>query len=181
MEIKEIIGHIIGLTAIVFFFISYQVRDKKKLLLVQSMASATIGIQYLLIGAYVGFALNVVCVTRNLLYIYRDRMKRGGGWIPPLLAVILVALSLYSWEGWHSLFIMAGLIVNTLCMAYCNPQNLRKSILVSCPLIITYNAFEGAYSGILNESISIVSAIIGIIRFHNADKIQRGDHYEVRS
>ena len=182
MEIREIIGHGIGVIGILFFFLSYQIHDRKKLLLVQSMASAPIGIQYLFIGAYVGFALNVVCVLRNLLYYRLERIKGGRVWLPPLLTVMLVSLSLIAWDGWHSLFIMTGLIVNALCMAYCQPQGIRKGILVSCPLTIAYNVFEGSYSGIVNESISLVSAIIGIIRYRNLCKQEkRGVTYEVRS
>lgn len=56
----ELIGHILGFIAVVFFFIAYQIFDKKKLLITQTIAITLISVQYLLIGAYSG------CVKRSL-------------------------------------------------------------------------------------------------------------------
>ena len=57
------IGHILGVIAIIMFFISYQIHDKKKLIIVQSIATGLMTVQYLFIGAFSGFALNVVCLV----------------------------------------------------------------------------------------------------------------------
>jgi len=171
----ELVGHIIGLIAIGLFCLSYQIFDKKKLLAVQTLATAAICLQYLLIGAYSGFALNFVCVVRNLLFYRRDKMGRFGMWLPPILAVVMGGLSLLSWDGWHSLFIICGLMINTVCMGYFHSQNLRKSILVTCPMVLTYNVFEGSYAGIISESISIASSVVGIIRYRNAKTTNVGN------
>ena len=45
-----------------------------------------------------------------------------------------------------------------------DPQNIRKSILVTSPLVLIYNIFEFSIGGIANESLSIVSSLIGIVR-----------------
>ncbi|MGM9668004.1 MAG: YgjV family protein [Eubacteriales bacterium] len=164
----EIIGHIFGFIAIALFFLSYQVFDKKKLLFIQTLATALICLQYLLIGAYSGFALNAVCIVRNILYYHRDKKILSGLWLPILFVFIMAGVSLFSWDGYHSLLIVLGLMINTVCMGVCNAQNLRKSVLITCPLVIIYNLFERSYSGIISESISFISAIIGIIRYKKA-------------
>lgn len=168
----EILGHIIGFIAIGLYFTSYQIFDKKKLLLVQTLATATMCIQYILIGANSGFALNIVCIIRNICFYNRDKKYLSSKYIPIALALIMAATSLMSWDGYYSLFIIAGLMLNTVCMGFCNSQNLRKSILVSCPLIIIYNVFSGSVSGIISESLSIISAVIGIIRYVRAQNVQ---------
>lgn len=161
----EIAGHLIGGIAILLFFLSYQVSEKKKLLVVQTVGTALFCIQYILIGAYSGFALNIVCVIRNILFYYRDKKVLSGVWLPILLAVVMGVLSLYSWDGYHSLLIAVGLMINTLCMGLCDAQNLRKSVLITCPMVLIYNVFELSYSGMINESISLISATIGILRY----------------
>ena len=161
----ETIGHIIGVVAIGLFFLSYQIFDKKKLLLVQTLATAMLCLQYILIGAYSGFGLNIVCITRNVLYYHRDKKILSGSWLPIALACVMAVVSLFSWDGYHSLFIILGLIINTVCMGVCDSQNLRKSILITCPLVFVYNLFAGSVSGAVSETISWISAIIGIIRY----------------
>lgn len=171
----KLIGHILGFIAIGLFFLSYQVFDKKKLLVVQTAATALICLQYILIGAYSGFALNVVCILRNLLYYHRDKKILSGVWLPFVLAVIMAVISLFSWDGYHSLLIVAGLMINTVCMGLCDAQNLRKSVLVTCPMVFTYNIIEHSYSGMISEAVSFTSALIGIIRYINAHKKSKGE------
>jgi hypothetical protein len=163
----EIIGHILGFIALFLFIWSYQLRETRPLLLVQTAATALLCLQYFLIGAYSGFALNIVCIVRNILYYHRDK-KWLSGWVPPvLLATAMAGVSLFSWEGYHSLLIILGLMINTVCMGVLNAQNLRKSVLLTCFLIFLYNLIAGSYSGMLSESISWISALIGVIRYKN--------------
>jgi len=164
----KIIGHILGLIAIGLFFLSYQVFDKKKLLIVQTLATAMLCLQYIFIGAYSGFGLNVVCIIRNILFYHRDKKPLSGMWLPIALALIMAAVSLFSWDGYHSLLIIVGLMINTVCMGVLDSQRLRKSILITCPMILAYDAFAASYSGMISETMSIISAVIGIIRYKKA-------------
>jgi len=61
----EILGHVIGFIALALFVWSYQLHEKKKLIVVQTVGTALMCLQYILIGAYSGFALNIVCLIRN--------------------------------------------------------------------------------------------------------------------
>ena len=161
----EIVGHVFGAVAIGLFFLSYQVFDKKKLLIVQTIATAMMCLQYILIGAYSGFGLNIVCIIRNILFYHRDKKLLSGIWLPVTLALIMAVISLFSWDGYHSLLIIAGLMINTVCMGIFDSQRLRKSILLTCPMILVYNVFVASYSGMVSETMSIISAVIGIIRY----------------
>jgi len=125
-------------------------------------------LQYILIGAYSGFGLNIVCIIRRIFYFHRDKKVLSGSWLPIVLSFVMAVISLFSWDGYHSLFIILGLIINTVCMGVCNSQNLRKSILITCPLILVYNILEGSFGGAVSETISLISAIIGIIRYEKS-------------
>lgn len=170
MTAREMIGHSLGLCAIALFFVSYQLKSKKALLVVQTVATGLSCLQYLLIGASSGFALNIVCITRNLFFYHRDKKFFSSLFFPIFFAAVTVGVSLLSWDGWFSLFIVAGLAINTVCLGVCDQQDLRKSILLTSALIIIYNVFVLSYTGIVSESISIISAAIGIVRFAKKDK-----------
>lgn len=163
----NLLGHVVGVVAIGLFFYSYQIFDKKKLLLVQTIATCTLCLQYILIGAFSGFALNIVCVIRNVLYYLQDRKVISIKGLPNMLAFAMLAVSIFSWDGYHSLFIIVGLIMNTIFMGIFNSQDLRKSMLITCPMILVYNIFSFSISGIVSESLSIVSALIGIARYNS--------------
>ncbi len=165
----QMIGHLVGFAATGLFFLSYQIFDKKKLLLMQTVATATLCLHYLLVGAYSGFGLNIVCIIRNILFYHRDKKLLSGVWLPISLAAVMGVVSLFSWDGYYSLLIIGGLMINTVCMGLCNSQNLRKSILVTCPMVLLYDWFAGSYGGMISETISLISAVIGIVRYKKSN------------
>ena len=161
----ETIGHIIGFCALILIFISYQIHDKKKLILIQTISTTLVCIQYILIGAYSGFALNIVCIIRNIIFYNRDKKFFSSLFFPIFFACVIPLISLLSWDGYYSIFIVIGLMINTICLGICSAQNLRIASLLCCTLIIIYNVCAHSYSGIVNETVTIISSIIGIFRY----------------
>ncbi|MBQ8402203.1 MAG: YgjV family protein [Clostridia bacterium] len=171
---QMIIGQILGIMATVIAFVSYQCRGQKQLLLLQTISTACNCMSYMFLGASSGFVLNIVCMVRNVLYyIFRSRAGVSTV-IGCILAVVMIFLGAMSWQGAVSLLIITALSVNTVFMSLRNPQILRISVLFTCSLILIYNIFVFSIGGILNEGISIVSAVIGIVRFAKAGKTENG-------
>ena len=163
----QLLGHAIGFISVALFFYSYQRTQKSTIMIIQTVATALSCVQYLLIGADSGFALNVVCIIRNFAFFYREKNNKNDLATPVLFAIAIAVASCFSWEGIHSLLITLGLVVNTVCMGICNAKSFRKTILISSTLILAYNFFALSFSGMLSESISLVSVVIGIVRYRN--------------
>ena len=163
----QLLGHAIGFISVALFFYSYQRTQKSEIMIIQTIATALSCVQYLLIGATSGFVLNIVCIIRNFAFFYREKKNKTDLMTPVIFAVIIAGASCFSWEGIHSLLITLGLVVNTICMGICDARSFRKTILISSTLILAYNFFALSYSGMLSESISLVSVVIGIIRYRN--------------
>ena len=135
MDYINITGQAFGVIAIFLGFLSYQMKTSKKLLTVHTAVCAVFAIHYLLIGALPACVLNATGVIRNIVY-YKKPSKAA----PVVFTVIMAILGAFSWQNIYSLLIIAGLMINTFCMSFKNPQNVRKSILVSSPLVlISYN------------------------------------------
>lgn len=164
-NLVTLIGHILGFISVGLFFYSYQCTQKRKLMIIQTVATALSCVQYLLIGALSGFALNVVCIIRNFIFYFRDKNQRTDIVSPIIVSLCIAGASFLSWEGIHSLLITMGLVINTMCMGMLDAKSFRKTILITSSLILIYNIFAASYSGILSESISLISVIIGIIRY----------------
>ena len=86
---------------------------------------------------------------------------------------MMVLLGALSWQAWYSLLLIVALVINTIVLSYGKPQMLRKSIILTSSMILAYNCFVFSLGGIANEGLSVVSSIIGIIRFRqNASKTE---------
>ncbi|MBQ8350456.1 MAG: YgjV family protein [Clostridia bacterium] len=175
-EAKLIIGQALGVLATVITLLSYQTNSNRRLLVVQTAATLSNCLSYLFLQASSGFALNIVCILRNVIYYFQKPRTTANRISALLLAAAMTVLGAFSWQGPVSLLIIIALALNTLFMSLGSPQLLRKSILLTSTLILLYNIFVFSIGGMANEIVAIVSSIIGIIRFRtNAQKNRRFD------
>ena len=173
MEPRIFIAQIIGLVAVSLSFVTYQMKSKSGVMIMLSLATTLFCIHYSILGATTGLVLNIVGIIRNICYCFRDKKPMSGVAVPIILAAIMTVMSIFTWEGYHSIFFVVGLSLNTLAAGYFSPQGLRKSLLLTCTLILIYDALipgNPSWSGILNESVAMISAIVGIIRFRKKDE-----------
>ena len=164
MTTLEILGQVSGFLALGVSFLSYQMKTRQGVIALQFAVSVLITLQYLFIGATSGFALNFICCLRGLCFCFQHKKFLSGKWVPMFFAVLMVVVSIFSWEGIHSLAMVAGLAINTLVMGLCSANTLRKSLLLTCTLVIIYNIVVGSFSGIVFEAVSFISAVIALIR-----------------
>ena len=154
----SIIGVIVG-------FISFQMKTDKQVLTLQTLVTLLFTVHYIMLGATDAAILNAVGIIRNFVYHNKDKKFYSPKIFPPLFAITMVALGMLSWKNWTSLLVIAGLAINTVFLSCKNPQSLRKSILVSSPMVLVYNLINHSLGGIIYESVAIISSAIGIIRY----------------
>ena len=169
MNFITLLGQIFGIIAVILGFVSYQMNTQKKILIAQTATALTFCIHYLLIGATSGLVMNILAIFRNLAYYNRDKKIFSGKKCPIFFAVVMGIAGLLSWQDYYSIFVVVGLVINTLCFSLPNPQSIRKSILVTSPLVLIYDIFVLSIGGAIYESVAIISSVIGIIA-HNKQK-----------
>ncbi len=167
LNIVMIIGQIVGAMAIVFGFLSFQMNSAKKILTMQLVVTVLFSIHYLLIGALSGFALNLVGIVRNIVYYNLNSKNKSSKVIPIFFAAVMAIAGFISWQGFFSLFMIAGLVINSVCMSFSNSKNIKRSILVSSPMVIVYNVAFFSIGGIIYESVVIASSIVGLVKEKN--------------
>lgn len=165
MNTIYIIGQSLSVIGVIFGFISFQMKTDKEVLTLQTVVTVLFTAHYILLGAYDAAVLNAVGIIRNFVYHNKHKKFYSPKIFPALFAVIMVTLGFISWENWSSILVITGLAINTVFLSCKNPQNLRKSILVSSPMVLVYNIINFSIGGMIYESIVIVSSIIGIIRY----------------
>ena len=168
----EILGQTLGIIATLITALSFQVNTKRKLLFIQSVATLCTCISYLLLGATSGFVLNVVCLIRNVCFYYQREGKPPIYISTSLFLIMMGFLSALSWQGPISILITVALAANTVFLSLGKPQILRYSILGTSLMVLIYNIYVLSIGGILNESIAIASAFIGVMRFRKEKSLE---------
>ena len=174
MTTIEIIGQILGVLGVVVLFLAYQMKDKKTLLLLQTLGIALFTTQYFMINALSGAVLNAVCLIRTIFFylvegkVKNEKLKNYG--LPFLFTVLVCVFGVFSWESWHSILVLLSLAIISFCTGACSPQNFRKSLLLTCSLALIYNVIVFSIGGMINEVTSMISALVGIIRHKKQQK-----------
>ena len=164
-----LIGQALGLVALVLGFLSFQCKDQRRLLLVQTVMCLVFASHYLLIGAMTGMAMNAICVLRNGLYYLR--FEKGRSWaLAAAFAVTLGAISAVTWDGWFSSFMLLCMVTCCFTMNLRTAKAVRYWSFFTCPLAFTYDVFVHSYSGMLFETVMVISAIIGTLRNRKFDQ-----------
>ena len=165
-----LIGQALGVVAVILGFVTYQMKSPKALLIVNLVTCGVFCAHYLLIGAISGAVMNGIGIIRNLVYTNRDKKIFSSPAWPFIFAVIMVIGGLVTWQDWRSILVICALFLNSLALSLKNAQHIRYSLLITCPLVMIYDVLLHSYGGIVYEGMSIVSAIIGIIRFRKTGK-----------
>ena len=160
-----LIGQALGVVAVILGFITYQMKSPKKLLIVNLITCGVFCLHYLLIGAISGAVMNGIGIIRNIVYTNRDKKVFSSPAWPFIFAAIMVIGGLVTWQDWRSVLMVSALFINSLALSLKNAQHIRFSLLITCPLVLIYDVLLHSYGGMVYEGMSIVSAIIGIIRF----------------
>ena len=163
------IAQALGIIAIILGFINYIVKTRGQVLFVNSATTVCFVLHYLCLGAWAGMALNLVAFIRNIVYYYAGKNGKVNRALSIAFTVLMgamgVTVSLIAKEGWYFILSVVALMINSFAMSFTNPNHIRKSILITSPMVLAYDCFVLSVSGAVYESVAIISAIIGLIRY----------------
>ncbi len=172
-QVLYVIGQLLGGVCVVLGFINYQVKTRKQVLVVNASTTLCFAFHYMLLGAWAGMAMNFVGFVRNIVFYFAGKNGKINKIWPIFFTIIIgsmgITASLIAKEGLYFCLSVAGLMINTYSMSFPNPSSIRKSILVSSPLVLAYNVFVSSWGGAIYEAVVIISSIIGILRFREHD------------
>ena len=163
------LGQTLGVVAVIFGFINYQMKTREQVLIVNLATTLCFAIHYLCLGAWAGMTMNTIGIVRNLVFYFSGKNgKVRQYWafcFPIIMGAMGITTSLLAREGWYFILSVAGIVINSFAMSFSNPENIRKSILITSPMVLIYNCFVFSIGGAVYETVVILSSIIGLFRF----------------
>lgn len=173
----KITANILGIIAVALFVLSYQLKKRQSIILVNAVSRVLYVLQYILLGAYEGALLDVVALLVSVLYRSRDRgfMKKH-----PTATVIstnaaIFALGMLTYKNIFSLLPILGVIFETLGLWLKKEKHIRIVSLLGAPFWLVYNTLSEAYGSSVGNVITLISIAIAIIRYD----IMKKERYDI--
>ncbi|GHU75622.1 hypothetical protein AGMMS49992_19980 [Clostridia bacterium] len=161
---RLIIAQAVGFVGMALVFIAFQQNDRKKILLVQSVAAVTFVIHFMMLGGYTGAMMNAVEIARNL--IFRKNLSPKGKTISRWTFIALfAALGLMTWQNVFSLMPILAMGLSTYVFGMDKEKMIRRLSLPVSLLWLTYNVVTRSIPTVATEVFNITSVVIAMWRF----------------
>ena len=167
---QYIIAQIIGGIGLICSLLSFQCKNRKKIMTFQMLGSLSFCVQLFVLGAITGGYLDLICFVRTIIFSKKGEKKWADSiiWLIAF-SVILVVIGIITWENAYSILPIIGSVLSTIALWMKSAKNIRKISLLVGPCWFIYNIINGAITGAINELLAMTSIIIGMIR-HDVKK-----------
>ena len=162
---KDVTAQVLGILALLAMVLSYQQKERKRLLWFQLVSNALFCVSYFLKGVNAMGAMCAINMARSFVFS-KDDTKWGKSrlWLYLFLALTLI-VGIISWKDWLDLLVIAATMLLTVTLYSNNLRLMRKVFLILPFMYIATNLAHKIYGGIGNDIFCIVSALIAIWRF----------------
>lgn len=166
----QIIAQIFGIFGLIFNVLSYQMKENKKVALVQGIGGLLFFINYAMIGAVAGALLNIATLMRGILFAKNTKKV----WKLVVVEVFIIGSTGYAvvmnmGDGLQialSLLIGIAILGVSFFMWYGDGKKLRYfQSFVSSPAWMIHNIFNFTLGGIICEALNMLSVAVSFIRF----------------
>ena len=169
MTYTEIIGQGFGILGMMSYILSFQAKKNYLYFIFQSFGATFFALNFFLIGAYTGFAMNVVNIIRSLLLSKSDR-KLWKFLLAEFLCIGSVAgsLALSPETGIHLVFTLITLAAQSFAVFVlwrANGTHIRyNQLFLLSPAWLAYDILNFTPGGIICETSCMISVIVSFVR-----------------
>ncbi len=164
-KIIYIAGQAVGIIAIIIGILTYQIKSRRGIMVANIASTVCFALHYMMIGAYVGMALNIVATFRNIVFYNTKMSKKKSTFFTAFFSVIVCVTGLITWEAWYSALQIVSSVLRNYILSLSKPNSIRKGIMIVLPMTLIYNVCVFSLGGIINDSLSFISTGISLYRY----------------
>ena len=150
---------LIGVAAFIFLFISYFMKDKEGILVMQIISYLIFSIHYLMLGGFTGSLMEMVCAASSFLNYKNINNKKIYSII---LSIVIILVGIISFNHWYSIIPIITCLITPLCLIYGNSKVIRFSGLIAAFGWGLYSFFVHSYAGVCSDIVLFIFIIISI-------------------
>lgn len=158
------IAQVVGFLGMASCFMIYQQNERKKLLIWKFISDFLWFAHYVLLGGFSGAAVCIIAMIRETVYLNEGKKWANKKvWICILFA-LNIPFVISTWNGIMSIFPTFASYTAICAFAMQKPKLTRVLGIPVSIFMIIYDIFTGSIAGLINESVSISSTVIGFFR-----------------
>ncbi len=176
-DLNYILSQVFTIIMYIMLATTYYLKDRKKILIVSFLSTVSISIAYILLNAWTGFAMCVVAIIRNIIFIIdekkngkREVITKNDIFYLVFFFLIIGISTIFTYDGIWSLLSVFATAIYTYSVW-------QKKVIIykfcGIPvgiLWIAYNIYIMSLFGIILESILLIASTCGyIIALKNKD------------
>lgn len=100
------------------------------------------------------------------IFFYEKKDKKPNIFVCLTFFALIIGGFVFTFDNYFSLLVLLSSLISTFAIMQNSMLVLRISYIVCSLLLITNYAFTGLYTTIIAEGITLVSAIISLLRYH---------------
>ncbi len=166
MEITvwDIFVQSLGIIGIIASVMSFQCEKYKKLIALRTANEFFFALQYMLLGAYTGMAMNIIGCARNLIFAKTVEKNKSTLLGRIVFSVFFLVFTVLTWAGAKSAIVGVAKVLSTVAYGNKNTSFVRALIFLTSAIWLVYNWLVGSYAGCVCEILTLGSIIIGFLR-----------------
>lgn len=172
-----ILSQIFFLVNYIVLMVTYQIKKRNIIVLLNLCGCIAMMIAYLLLEAYAGLAMVFVSIARNIIFLIDEKINGRNDVTTKkdfiIMGVLLIACALCAiptYEGIWSLAAIVATMAYTISSTQKNIKVYRWMGLISGTSWIIYNIYIKSIVGIVFELVLLGAVIVGLIRIYKKGK-----------
>ena len=154
-----------GTLGVVVNILIYQQKSGKNLLAFKLISDVLWALHYFFMNAYTAMCISLIAIVRELVFL---KQSNSGTQKRTWLIVFLLcgsASAVVTWKGLSSILPALASAISIFSFWRGNPRLSRILALPVSGCMMSYDFTCGSVMGIVNESLTLISATAGVIRF----------------
>lgn len=151
--------------------VTYQVKSRRKILILSIFSNAFQGIAYLLLNAKSGFVMCVLAILRETAMMFisdkiKDEKKSKRAYLCVIIVfyIAMIISAIFTYEGMLSMLSILATAIYTYSIWQKN-EKVYKALGTPVGICwIAYNIFVKSIFGVVFESIILICSIVGYVR-----------------
>lgn len=161
----KIIAHFFGIGAMVSLFLIYQQKKRKGILISKLCADIFWVAHYWCLGGIAGLIPNAVGIFREIVFLNRKTKKWASYAVWPFIFIFIsIGLGARTFYSVFNILPITASAFVTVSLWIDNPKLTKIISLPVCTAFMIYDFYIGSFVGIINESVSILSIILNLIK-----------------
>ena len=160
-------AQIVGVLAVATFLWSYQQKKRRNIIALNATSRVLYIVQYLMLGAFEGAALDVLGTASSLAAQNKHRglIKKYTLAAVAVIDAVIVAVGLVLCENIFSLFPIVGVLLHTTAFWISDERKIRIVSFLGSPFWLVYNLSSAAYGSAVGDLLTMLSIAIAFCRY----------------